>query len=224
VLISVVIPAYNEERLLPRALEATRSASAAFAERGWSVETIVCDNNSTDRTTEIARERGARVVFEPVNQIARARNAGAAAATGDWFLFIDADSIPDRELFDEAAGLIDSGRYLYAGALVRFDQDLGILERSLVGFWNLISRTLGFLAGSFILVEANAFREIGGFSLDYYAAEEADLTSRLRRLARRRGKRSAIITKHPLTTSARRFTITSRKNLLTFIARSLINP
>jgi glycosyltransferase involved in cell wall biosynthesis len=39
---------------------------------------IVVDNNSTDATAELARRGGARVVFEPVNQIARARNAGAA--------------------------------------------------------------------------------------------------------------------------------------------------
>jgi len=54
---------------------------------------IVCDNNSTDRTAEIARAAGAIVVYEPVNQIARRRNCGAAAATGDWLIFVDADSI-----------------------------------------------------------------------------------------------------------------------------------
>ena len=76
--ISVVVPAFNEERLLPRTLESIRLALTAFERRGWSCELIVCDNNSTDRTAELACKAGAKVVFEPVNQISRARNAGAA--------------------------------------------------------------------------------------------------------------------------------------------------
>src|SRR6266404_2621669 len=105
--ISVVVPAYNEEKLITDCLRSIRAAGAAFNEpaaesRGTchaSLELIVCDNNSTDRTAELARAEGAMVVFEPVNQIGRARNTGAAAATGDWLIFIDADSQPSRELF-----------------------------------------------------------------------------------------------------------------------------
>ena len=89
--LSVVVPAFNEERLLAGSLAAIRDALRAFEEAGWDTELIVCDNNSTDRTAEIARDAGAAVVFEPVNQIARARNAGAAHATGEWLLFVDAD-------------------------------------------------------------------------------------------------------------------------------------
>jgi glycosyltransferase involved in cell wall biosynthesis len=94
--LSVVVPAFNEERLLAGSLAATRDAMRVFDEAGWATELIVCDNNSTDRTAEIAREAGAAVVFEP-NQIAWARNAGAARASGDWLLFVDADSYPDRD-------------------------------------------------------------------------------------------------------------------------------
>ncbi|HEY8251721.1 MAG TPA: glycosyltransferase, partial [Burkholderiales bacterium] len=97
--VSVVVPAFNEERLLAGSLTAIRAAARAFDDAGWACELIVCDNNSTDRTAEIAREAGARVVFEPVNQIARARNAGAARASGEWLVFVDADSYPSRELF-----------------------------------------------------------------------------------------------------------------------------
>ncbi|HEV2431491.1 MAG TPA: glycosyltransferase, partial [Burkholderiales bacterium] len=75
--LSVVVPAFNEERLLAGSLAAIRDALHAFEGAGWSTELIVCDNNSTDRTAEIARNARAMVVFEPVNQIARARNAGA---------------------------------------------------------------------------------------------------------------------------------------------------
>jgi glycosyltransferase involved in cell wall biosynthesis len=120
--ISVVIPAFNEERLLGESLAKIKSAAGAFTGRGWEVELIVCDNNSTDRTAEIARAAGATVVLEPVNQIARARNTGAAAATGDWLVFVDADSHPSAELFGDVAGQILSGRCLAGGATIRLDE------------------------------------------------------------------------------------------------------
>ena len=99
--ISIVVPAFNEERLLGESLAQINRAAKAFEPPGWETELIVCDNNSTDKTAEIALEAGAMVVFEPVNQIARARNLGASAATGDWFIFIDADSQPSAELFGD---------------------------------------------------------------------------------------------------------------------------
>src|SRR5262245_28965374 len=113
--ISVVIPAFNEERLIGETLCRVQSAMAVFPKRGWDVELIVCDNNSTDRTSEVARAAGAMVVFEPVNQIARARNCGAKAATGDWLIFVDADSHPCPELFNEVAERIASGCCIAGG-------------------------------------------------------------------------------------------------------------
>src|SRR3954468_6813980 len=92
--VSIVVPAYNEEKMLPRSLNAIRQATRAFTEIGWESKIVVCDNNSTDRTAQIAAENGAEVVFEPINQIARARNRGAAGACGEWLIFVDADSFP----------------------------------------------------------------------------------------------------------------------------------
>ncbi|MFM7100178.1 MAG: glycosyltransferase family 2 protein, partial [Verrucomicrobiota bacterium] len=48
--VSVVIPAYNEEKLLPATLAAVDQARAAWTRRGWDSEVVVCNNNSTDRT------------------------------------------------------------------------------------------------------------------------------------------------------------------------------
>jgi len=221
--ISIIIPAYNEEKLLPRTLAALCEAAGAFRDLGWEVETVVCDNNSTDRTAEIARAAGATVVFEPVNQIGRARNRGADAATGDWLLFLDADSVASRSLLAEAAARIATGRYLFLGAVVALDAELGRVEGLLLRFWNLVSRTLGWMAGSFILVEAAGFREVGGFDLNLYAAEEVDLSRRLRRLARRRGRRCAIL-RQPLVSSARRMLMYPRGHVLRFFLRAILRP
>lgn len=81
--ISIIVPAFNEEQFLGKTLAQIKAATSALANTGWGTELIVCDNNSTERTAEIAQAAGANVVFEPVNQISRARNSGAAAATGD---------------------------------------------------------------------------------------------------------------------------------------------
>src|SRR3989442_11629464 len=118
--ISVVVPAFNEERLLPGSLSSVLAAMEGFARLGWKSELIVCDNNSTDRTAEIATGLGAQVVFEPVNQIGRGRNSGAACAGRGWIFFVDADSYPSVELFFQAAGSIPAGRRLAGGSTVRY--------------------------------------------------------------------------------------------------------
>ena len=69
VLISIVIPAFNEEKLLPRTLAAIAKARTAFEPLGWSSEVIVCDNNSSDQTAAVARNAGATVVFEPRRRV-----------------------------------------------------------------------------------------------------------------------------------------------------------
>jgi glycosyltransferase involved in cell wall biosynthesis len=60
--LSIVIPAWNEEKLLPATLTALREAVRPLAEAGLTHEVIVCDNNSTDRTAGIAAEHGARLI------------------------------------------------------------------------------------------------------------------------------------------------------------------
>ena len=115
----MLVPAYNEAAGLAASLASIRAAPAAFTARGWTVELIVCDNNSSDATPAIAAAADARVVFEPVNQIGRARNAAAGAAAGDWLVFVDADSHPTAALFAAAADAMASGRCLAGGSTVR---------------------------------------------------------------------------------------------------------
>jgi glycosyltransferase involved in cell wall biosynthesis len=210
--VSIVVPAFNEEKLLATTLASIREAAG-----GLDAELIVCDNNSTDRTAEIAREAGAKVVFEPVNQISRARNAGAAAASGDWLVFVDADSFPDRALFAELVQAIDSGRYVGGGATARFDE-ADLLSHGAVGIWNLISRVMRWAAGSFVFCRADAFRAIGGFSTELYASEEIDFSRRLKRLGR-----FTILHRHPLRTSGRKTRLYSNREVLVLLARIVLS-
>jgi glycosyltransferase involved in cell wall biosynthesis len=219
--ISIVVPAFNEEQELPATLRSIRQAAVVFDRRGWTSELIVCDNNSTDRTAAIAREEGAGVVFERVNQISRARNTGAASASGDWLVFVDADSQPSPELFEDLAQAIEKGRCLAGGSTVCFDRpDAGVAFFG--GVWNAISRVTRWAAGSFIFCETAVFREAGGFSLELYAAEEIDLFRRLKRIARRRARTIVILTRHPLRTSARKARLYTVRETLGFVVRTVV--
>lgn len=122
---SVIIPAFNSAATLARAIESVRAQS-------WPAhEIIVVDDGSTDATAEIARQFGEAVqlIQQPNSGVSVARNAGAAAATGNWLAFLDADDWyePDRIRLHaewiEADSTLDclTGDYEYrddAGALL----------------------------------------------------------------------------------------------------------
>jgi glycosyltransferase involved in cell wall biosynthesis len=218
--VSVIVPAYNEEKLLPDSLCAIQAALPAFTALGWETEIVVCDNNSTDRTSALARVAGAIVVFEPVNQIARARNTGGRAASGDWFIFIDADSQPSRELFADVAQAMQSGRYLAGGCTIKMKEHYRLAEQGVTA-WNWISRIAKYLAGSFIFCDAKAFRQLGGFSQELYASEEIEFSRRLKKLARQSGKKIVILRGHPLVTSARKLQLYTLREHLSFLGRTV---
>jgi glycosyltransferase involved in cell wall biosynthesis len=220
--ISIVIPAFNEALLLGATLETVRRAIRAFDAFGWTSELIVCDNNSTDTTAEIARAHGATVVFEPVNQIARARNTGAAAATGDWLIFVDADSHPTFELFSDVADQIKTGVCLAGGTTIRMSERFFVADM-LTGLWNFSSRIGRWLAGAFIFVETAAFRQIGGFSLKLFAGEELDLCLRLKAVAKVSKRKIVVLHRHPLVTSARKMRLYTPQEHFRFIFRTLLN-
>jgi glycosyltransferase involved in cell wall biosynthesis len=221
--VSIVVPAFNEEKLIANSVEAIRSSCEALIERGWGWEIIVCDNNSSDRTAELARSAGASVIFEPINQISRARNTGASVATGDWLIFVDADSYPTRRLFGLVAEHIESNQCIGGGCLVRLDQrSLGLAL--LVGVWNFVSRVNRWAAGSFIFCEMKVFRELHGFSEKLFASEELEFSGRLKAEARRRKKKVIIISKEKLLTSARKAHLYNRREYFRFMARAVLFP
>jgi len=85
-MISVIIPAYNEEKALPATLRALSTQHGDF-------ETIVVDGGSRDRTIEIAQRSSDAQVITTAKGRAVQMNAGAKRATGEWLLFLHADTV-----------------------------------------------------------------------------------------------------------------------------------
>lgn len=209
--------------MLDETLRHIAAAVTAFTKAGWEYELIVCDNNSTDGTADIACKAGATVVFEPINQIARARNRGAAAATGEWLLFVDADSHPDAELLADVVVAIQSGRYVAGGSTVRLDEGGGTAAKLVTASWNFISRWRRLLAGSFIFCETAAFKKIGGFSNELFAAEELELAQRLKVYAAWNKRELVILHRHPMLTSSRKVRLYTWREHLRFTFRAVFN-
>lgn len=202
--ISVLVPAFNEADHLPRLLE---SVHVAFAELGRSdFEIIVCDNNSDDETAAVAIQHGAtKVVFEAHNQISKARNTAAKAATGRLLIFIDADSLLPPELLAETLSAMATNKVIGGGAQVALDtKDVPVYVHLGLTGWNTLSRTMSWAAGSYLFCCHEAFKKAGGFDERLYASEEIAFSRMLKRVARQQRKHVRILQRVSIVTSARK--------------------
>jgi glycosyltransferase involved in cell wall biosynthesis len=218
---SIIVPAYNEEELLPYTLSHIYNAMAAVTSHAGEV--IVVDNNSTDRTAAIVREHGATMIFEEHQQIARARNAGAAASRGQYLIFVDADTLISETLLKKTLKFLDSGDYCGGGALISFDRDPGFSVALTLRLWTILSGLLHWAAGSYVYCLKEAFDEIGGFDETYYASEEIHLSIALRKWGVSRAKVIKIIDESVIT-SARKIEWFSFFRLLTTATMFAIAP
>ncbi len=215
---SVIIPAYNEEALLANTLEVLQKAMAEIPLNG---EIIVTDNNSTDRTPKIANAAGAKVVFEPINQISRARNTGAKHAKGRYLIFVDADTQILPGLLQTALSNLESGKYCGGGAQVCFDTPVDLPTRLALAYWNTISRVFHLAAGCFVYSRRDDFESCGGFSEKHYASEEIWFSITLKRIAKKSNRKFCIINKPEVITSSRKlfwFSHIQQLALLIFLA------
>jgi glycosyltransferase involved in cell wall biosynthesis len=189
---SFLIPAYNEEVYIGRAVLSVHGAAAACGLSGYEV--IVCDNASTDRTAVLAREAGAQVVDEPHRQIARARNAAADASTGDWLVWLDADAMLTPEVLAATLEALAGGKVCGGGALVELEGvPLTWTTRATIAAWNWVARTFHFAAGSYFFAQREGWAATGGFNERVYAGEELGFARELKRWGRERKLDFAVI-------------------------------
>ena len=215
---SIIIPAFNEADYLEATLARVRQCMEAVAiDSGPNFgqgELIVVDNNSTDATVSIAQSYGATVVFEPHNQISRARNRGASVAGGSMLIFLDADTELSITLLSQAVGYMQSGDCVGGGVLVEPDQPVSHSVRRFINCWNFAAKKFGIAAGCFVYCRRDAFEAIGGFSEKIYASEEVWLSRALRRYGRQRNMKFRVIQEPPIVTSMRKLEWYNRWQLL----------
>jgi glycosyltransferase involved in cell wall biosynthesis len=183
--ISVVVPAFNEERYIRNVLEGLRSQTFR------DFEMIVVDRNSEDATREIAKEHGALVIIEPRKGIGLARNTGARQAKGKVIFFTNADTKPSRNLLKIYADLFDGDKKIVAASgpllplegttwFIRFGYWFASVCLAKLSFW------LGMpaISGSNFAVRRSAFEKAGGFNEAFETYEDLDLSGRLKKLGK----------------------------------------
>jgi glycosyltransferase involved in cell wall biosynthesis len=193
--LSLVVPAHDEAAYLPRLLDSIPSDPG--------LEVIVADNASTDATAAIATARGCRVVPVERRIIAAVRNAGAAAARGEFLAFVDADSSIHRDTRAAIIAALTDRRVAGGATGVTMDRwSLGIAATYAL-FLPLVWIT-GLDTGVLFCRRAD-FLALGGFDERRHYAEDLDFVLRLRRLGRSRGQRMVRLRHARATTSARKF-------------------
>jgi len=203
-MISFIVPAYNEENLIARTLAALNEAAE---EIGEAYEIVVADDASSDRTADLARASGARVVTVNRRQISATRNAGAREAAGDKLIFVDADTVVSTEVVRAAVEALKSGA-VGGGSAVDFD---GRLPRYAEVVHPVLVRTfraLGLACGCFVFCTRRAFDSVGGFDEELFASEEISMSRALKRLGR------FIVLRESVTTSGRKLRMYSGKEVL----------
>jgi len=208
--ISFIIPAHNEEALIGRTLSAVHASARALGE---PYEVIVADDASTDRTSAIAREHGARVVALDRRQIAATRNAGARAAAGELFVFVDADTVVTKRALWAAVRALRGGA-VGGGCSARFaDGPVPFYGLVLERLLPPVLQALGLAPGCFLFCTRRAYLAAGGFDEALYATEEVAFGRRLKRRGR------FVILREFVFTSGRKLRVHTALDLLRIAVR-----
>lgn len=184
---SVVIPAYNEETYIGTCLEslARQTFTAPY-------EVIVVDNNSTDATASIARsfvgKMNIRMLHEPAQGRGAARATGCRAATGEYLLCTDADTIVPPEWIESFVSVLDRNpQAIGATSIIRISECTPVqnaIFNMVVPLTNHLYR-LAFghywLTGASSAIRRDAYEKVGGFDAVQDSLEDVSLTKRLAR-------------------------------------------
>ncbi len=195
--ISVVVPAYNEERIIADCLQHLLDQSIR-----QPYEIIVSDNNSSDRTAEIAKAMGAQVVKTTNKGYVHAAIAGVQAAQGEIIAMTDCDTrVPKEWLLHIYEGLQTHPDLVGVGGPFEFyDGPDGV--RNAVRLLNDISPRLmiASLSGMNMAFRRSAYEAVGGFNPAINLQADTHLGNRLAKYGK-----TALIKKNKVQTSGRRY-------------------
>lgn len=197
--VSVVIPAHNEEKYIERCIRSIWNAAENY---NGKTEIIVVCNRCTDRTDELARKSGARVIYNEDRCIAKVRNAGINAAEGDIILTIDSDNRMTTGTIREAVSMLDGGKYIGGGAPIRFERYSVPLALN-----DLLCRVSFCVTGLYCGIfwaEKEIFQAIGGF-VEKKAMEDVATAKKLKKYGKKDGKKYGHLKQNYLINSTRKY-------------------
>lgn len=217
--VSLVIPAHNEGKLLPRLLDSVDAARARYRHGPGAVEVVVADNASTDTTAAMAGSRGCSVASVTTRSIAAARNGGAALASGAVIAFVDADSRIHPETFnavDEAM----ADETVVAGAtgvyMERWSAGIAATYALLMPLVWLLQMDTGV-----VFCRRRDFEAVGGFDESVLFGEDVRFQLALRRLGRADGRRLKRLRRARALASTRKFDAHGDWHYFTMLSRLL---
>ena len=219
--ISLIIPAYNEEKLIYRTLFSVSKAARQFElDTNETIEIIVVDNASTDRTVEIANRFDVKIVREERHMISAVRNAGAKAAKSEILSFLDADSEVSENIFTLIYEAMQSESHIGGGAKMMLDHP-GVLFKGIALGTQIMSFITG-ISAVLIYTKKETFEKLGGFDERYYAGEDLKFIFRLKKEGKKEGKQFKNIYDGFVVTSARKFNVMTLTDMV-LCARLLLN-
>ncbi len=203
--VSVIIPAFNEEKYLGEKLKSVQQALELLPKvAGVLAEIIVVDNISTDLTVEVALSFGAHVVNETKHNIASVRNAGARFAKHDILVFIDADTlVPPGLLFSINQLMADST--CFGGAVDTDFRTAKPVLKIYFQLWRMAGKLTGMAQGATQFCRKGVFSSLSGYDESLFMGEDIDFYWRLKDFAKRQNGSVCFIEELKVIPSARRF-------------------
>jgi glycosyltransferase involved in cell wall biosynthesis len=201
--ISLVIPAYNEAKTLPRLLDTIDAARDRYTGGRDQVEVIVADNGSTDETAAIATARGCRVAPVEKRMIAAARNGGAAIATSPILCFVDADMQVHPETFNAIDRAMADPRFVGGATgctMERWSVGIAITFAMILPLVWLTNMDTGV-----VFMRREDYLKTGGYPEGRHYAEDVAFLWKLIRLGRSRGQRMTRLRAFKSIASTRKF-------------------
>ena len=180
-LVSCIVPVYNGERYLRSALE------SIFAQDYRPLEVIVVDDGSSDKSAVIAQDfKQVRYMHQTNQGVATARNAGLAAARGEFIAFLDQDDLwMSDKLSIQIEHLLKNPEIQYTLAELQFFLEPGMSRPAWFKNENLLKSHAGYVLGT-LVVRRSLFQQIGRFAVEYKCASDTDWLFRANAAAVRR--------------------------------------
>lgn len=204
--LSIIVPAFNEEKCLASTLNAILAAENFLRQKNPRAgsELIVVDNGSIDETANVARSLGATVVTHSEHNIAKVRNIGAKTANGDTLIFIDADVIVPQELLFRICEMMSNSSC--AGGTVDTDYHPALfLVRAYLQCWRIFGKLTGMAQGAAQFCRREIFLELGGYDENIYMGEDVEFYWNLRKFAKAKEMHVEFLRDIRVVPSCRRF-------------------